>query len=110
MCHIAPHKVLLEISIDAFRTSLTDDAILLDCRIAQEYEEGHLENAILFPLQHVSVRLQELEPYRNAPIYIYCNSGNRSGTFAMYLRSLGFSKSQSITGGIETWGETIESC
>ena len=39
-------------------------------------------------------------------IYVYCKSGNRSGTFTLYLRSLGYSKCQSIAGGFEEWGES----
>ncbi len=110
MCHASIRKVPLEISVDAFQAALSQGGLLIDCRTAEDYEEGHLKNAILFPLQHVSVRVQELEAYRNAPIIIYCNSGNRSGTFARYLRSIGFLKSQSICYGYETWGETNKPC
>jgi phage shock protein E len=110
MSRSSTNKIPIEISIDEYHTSCTKDTLLIDCRTVEEYEEGHLEGAMMLPLQHVTVRVQELEPYRKVSIFIYCKSGNRSSTLARYLRTVGFLKSQSISGGYETWGELNISC
>ncbi|MBC8203835.1 MAG: rhodanese-like domain-containing protein [Planctomycetes bacterium] len=102
--------VPIEISIDEYHATRAKDTLLIDCRTVEEFEEGHLQGALMLPLQHITVRLQELSPYRNVPVFIYCKSGNRSGTLARYLRTIGFLKSQSICGGFETWGESNKSC
>jgi rhodanese-related sulfurtransferase len=60
---------------------------------------------VLLPMQHLSVRFQTLVQHLDEPVYIYCNSGNRSATFARYLRTLGHTNSQSISGGYEAWGD-----
>ncbi len=110
MSHGISSNVQIELSYDEYQSVCTKNSLLLDCRTVEEYEEGHLKGALMFPLQHVTVRLEELEPFRNVSIYIYCKSGNRSCTLARYLRTLGFLKSQSICGGYEKWGEANTSC
>ncbi len=102
--------VPIEITFEDFRASFNTEALLLDCRTAEEHEAGHLAEAMLFPLQQLSVRVSDLDKYRTASIFVYCKTGNRSATFARYLRTLGFFKCQSILGGYETWGETNHKC
>ena len=98
-------SIPIEISIDEFRKTFDTDAILIDCRVAVEYEASHLESSKLLPLQQLSVRSHELEQFQHSSIYIYCRTGNRSCTFARYLRTIGFTKCQSIAGGFDEWGE-----
>ena len=81
------------------------NSVLIDCRTVEEFESGHLEDAINVPLQHLAICIDDLPCNCEDTIYVYCKSGNRSGTFALYLRSLGYTKCQSIEGGFEEWGE-----
>jgi len=92
----------LEISIENARSN--NSATIVDCRSVEEYEEGHLQEALNVPLQHLSVLIDDFPCNRNEQLFVYCKTGNRSGTFAIYLRSLGFTKCQSIKGGYELWG------
>jgi rhodanese-related sulfurtransferase len=103
-------SVPIEITFDDFQSSFNPEALLLDCRTAEEHDDGHLDGAVLFPLQQLSVRVSDLDKYRTTCVFVYCKSGNRSLTFARYLRTLGFFKCQSILGGYETWGETNHKC
>ena len=110
MCKSNKDKLPIEITFESFQQSKIDDACLIDCRTAEEHEAGHLKGSVLFPLQHLSIRVDELEEFRDHSIYIYCRSGNRSGTFARYLRTIGFLKCQSISGGFEAFGESQDPC
>ena len=85
------------------------NSVLIDCRTVEEFESGHLEDAINVPLQHLAISIDDLPCNCEDTIYVYCKSGNRSGTFTLYLRSLGYTKCQSIEGGFEEWGES-EQC
>ena len=76
MCRAKSNNVQIELSIDEYHSVCTKNSLLIDCRTVEEYEEGHLAGALMLPLQHVTVRLEELEPFRNVSIYIYCKSGN----------------------------------
>ena len=93
----------IEISFDNVRAS--ESPIVVDCRSVEEYEEGHLPRALNAPLQHLSVLIDDFPCGRDEQLFVYCKSGNRSSTFALYLRSIGFTKCQSIAGGYELWGD-----
>jgi len=93
----------LEIAMEDVPTN--KDTIVIDCRTQEEYEESHLERSICIPLQHISLVANELPCTVDDPIFVYCRSGNRSATFATYLRSIGYTKCQSIEGGYSSWGD-----
>jgi len=93
----------LEISFEAMK--LIDGVVIVDCRTKDEFDSGHLEGALNLPLQQVCIQNEDLPCNQDDAIAVYCRSGNRSFTFATYLRSIGYPNCQSIEGGIETWGE-----
>lgn len=93
----------LEISIDAVKQ--IDDVIIVDCRTKDEFDNGHVQGACNVPLQHVCIQKEDMPCNQDDAIVVYCRTGNRSFTFATYLRSIGYSQCQSIEGGFETWGE-----
>jgi len=86
-----------------------EDIILLDVRTLEEYEELHLENALLLPVQELSQKsLSEIglgENAKNKEIYIYCRSGNRSQTAYNIMESLGYTNIKSVAGGMIHWEE-----
>ena len=81
-----------------------DDVVLLDVRTPQEFngELGHLPDALLIPVQELEARYQELEPYKNKEMVVYCRSGNRSGRAVDFLSQKGF-KVKNMTGGMLEW-------
>ena len=85
--------------------SKVQDAIIIDCRTSDEYELGHIENSINIPLQHLSIQKENLPCKTSDAIVVYCRTGNRSFSFATFLRSIGYERCQSISGGFEDWGD-----
>ncbi len=86
-----------------------DDFLLLDCRTAPEHDIARIEPATLIPLQEMSIRADELEPWRNRPIVVYCHHGSRSLIITRLLRHLGFEDVRSMNGGIDRWSTEIDS-
>lgn len=83
--------------------------IILDVREQYEYDEEHIENAILLPSGQIESRAEIVLPDKNSTILVYCRSGNRSKTAASLLISLGY-KNVYDFGGIIDWPfETIKS-
>lgn len=78
--------------------------VLLDVRTPQEFESstGHLEGALLIPVQELEGRMGELEPFRGRTIVVYCRTVNRSGQAATMLRGKGHSALM-MNGGISEW-------
>ncbi len=78
-------------------------AVVLDVRTQQEYrQDGHLQKALLIPVQELGKRLGELEPYKKRKIFVYCRSGHRSVKAARMLADSGFVPIN-IEGGINAW-------
>mgnify|MGYP000996441575 CR=1 FL=1 len=76
-------------------------AYLLDVREQVEWEEAHVEGAVLIPLGELSTRLDELPT--DEDILVICRSGNRSAQARDLLRQAGFERVTSISGGINAW-------
>ena len=74
--------------VQKFVNVLSDSSMLVDVRTKEEYEEGHLEGAILIPLDEIENRLEELD--KEKIIFVYCRSGNRSGQAQGILEENGF--------------------
>lgn len=80
--------------------------MFLDVRTPGEYksETGHLQGAILIPVDTLERRMQELEPYKSKTIIAYCRSGNRSARAQKLLASYGY-RAFSMSGGITQWNK-----
>ena len=94
---------------DDFMEKLRIDknAILLDVRRADEYNAGHIANAILLDVTDsigFSKGIELLEKNKN--IYIYCRSGRRSQTATKYLIEKGFDVID-LKGGYNAWEKYI---
>jgi phage shock protein E len=96
-------------SIVAEKIKNNEDIILLDVRTLEEYDEIHLENALLLPVQELSQdSLDEIglgEDAKNKEIIIYCRSGARSKIVYDIMDSLGYANIKSVAGGMIHWQE-----
>lgn len=91
----------MEISPEEFlQTGESGNSVILDVRTKQEFETGHLPEAILIDIYSPGAeeKLMELDPSKT--YYVYCHSGARSRSVVFLLRKQGFTKSYNITGGM----------
>ena len=77
--------------------------IVLDVRTQSEYNKGHLENAILMPVEELESRIEELSHYKDTEILVYCHIGARSSEVSRILDSQNFSKVYNVLNGITAW-------
>ena len=80
-----------------------ENAIVLDVREDNEYNQGHILNSMHIPLSQLSDRISRLEKYHDHPIIASCMSGNRSGRACSLLKKNGFEKVHNLKGGIIAW-------
>jgi len=78
-----------------------DDIQVLDVRRQGEWEEGHIESALLKPLNQLARMLDELDASR--PIAVHCKGGYRSSIATSLLRRAGFRQVMNVTGGFDAW-------
>jgi rhodanese-related sulfurtransferase len=77
--------------------------VVLDVRTQDEYNKGHLDNAVLIPLEELESRITELSQYKNTKIVVYCRIGNRSPEASSILSSQKFTKVLNVLNGITDW-------
>lgn len=78
------------------------DFIILDVRNKDEYDEGHIKNAVLLPVDNIEREAGPVIGGKDKTILVYCRSGNRSGMAAAKLVSLGYTDVRDF-GGINNW-------
>ncbi|MBT3271611.1 MAG: rhodanese-like domain-containing protein, partial [Spirochaetales bacterium] len=79
------------------------EPLILDVRTGPEFAEGHLSNAVLLPVQELESRLGEVFTNKDAPIFVYCKSGNRSTVASKILIDNGFTNVINLRHGILEW-------
>ena len=80
----------------------TDSFILLDVRTRAEFQQRHIDGALLIPYDEIMDRAQAELPDKDAVILIYCQSGRRSALAAASLAALGYTNIYDF-GGIMDW-------
>ena len=85
-----------------------EEALLIDVRIKAEYLNGHIEEAILLPLDEIDQNAAQVLNDKNQVIFVYCRSGNRSQQAAQKLVDLGYTHIIEIGGIIDYVGEIVK--
>jgi rhodanese-related sulfurtransferase len=100
----------LEIDCRSVQANLARDEhyLLIDCREQDEWDLVHIDGARLIPMSALAARAAELEPYRDQPIAVHCHHGGRSLRVVNWLRGQGFTRAQSVAGGIDQWALDID--
>ncbi|MCL1991315.1 MAG: rhodanese-like domain-containing protein [Defluviitaleaceae bacterium] len=79
-----------------------EKVIILDVRTAEEFERGHLKDAILLPYDEIMQHAQVVLPHKEELILIYCQAGVRSVYAAHTLVALGYTNIYEF-GGPAVW-------
>jgi rhodanese-related sulfurtransferase len=81
-------------------------AQLIDVREPNEFAGGHILGARNIPLTQLKARLKEIRP--DKPVYLYCQSGSRSGRAAQMLYKKGYNDLYHLQGGFKKWGGKVK--
>ncbi|MCL2634548.1 MAG: rhodanese-like domain-containing protein [Oscillospiraceae bacterium] len=76
--------------------------VILDVRELFEYEQSHLIDAILIPVDELSERVETELLDKNEIILVYCRSGGRSARAAQLIADMGYTNVYDF-GGILDW-------
>jgi rhodanese-related sulfurtransferase len=87
---------------EAIRMINHDNAVMVDLREDKDYREGHIVNALHLPADPAN-HPGKFDHYRDKPIIVYCQRGQRSGAYCGKLRKLGFESVYNLKGGLLAW-------
>ena len=79
-----------------------DGYVILDVRTQEEFDEAHIDGAILIPDYEISDKAESVLKDKDQLILVYCRSGRRSKLAASELVSLGYTNVKEF-GGIIDW-------
>lgn len=87
-----------------------ENAVILDVRTEDEFNEGFIANAINIDIHRGQDFVNEIETLdKSKNYYVYCRSGMRSAKACEIMNQLGFENTYNLIGGITEWdGEVIE--
>jgi phage shock protein E len=80
---------------------IRNGALLVDVRTQQEFDQEHLEGALLIPHDRIASRASELGDDKQRTIVLYCRSGNRSAQAKEALEKIGYTNVMNA-GGYES--------
>jgi molybdopterin/thiamine biosynthesis adenylyltransferase/rhodanese-related sulfurtransferase len=93
-----------EVDPGAVREQLSNGAVVVDVREAEEWSAGHIPGAKHVPKSYLETRIEGAVPERSQHVILYCQSGNRSAWAARTLiEDLGYENVESMTGGFTLW-------
>lgn len=80
--------------------AVSQPGVLIDVRTPEEYASGHLQGALLLPVDRIAQDIAKQVPDKHMPIRLYCRSGRRSALALEALQQLGYTRLQNL-GGLE---------
>ena len=78
--------------------SFLENGIIIDVRSQGEWDEGHIDGAVLIPHTQIKSKIEEYVKDKDAPINLYCASGMRASTAKSTLQSMGYTKVANLGG------------
>lgn len=85
-----------QIPVTKVRELVEQGAFIVDVREKNEYENGHLINAVNIPLSELRDRLDEIP--KDRPVYLHCRTSQRSYNAVMALQNRGYDNVINISG------------
>jgi len=92
-----------EIDGSAAAELLGGDAVFLDVRERDEWDEGHIPGALFIPRGNLESRVEQAVPEKTGRVVVYCAVGARSAFAAKTLEELGYEDVASLAGGYTDW-------
>jgi rhodanese-related sulfurtransferase len=79
----------------------TQRPVIVDVREQDEWEGGHIADAMHIPLSQFRARYGEIPQDRE--VVLVCHLGERSQMAAAFLRRMGYEHAINLRGGMDAW-------
>ena len=88
--------LILILQQDLFATA----SLIIDVRTDSEWNNGYIENAKHIPVSELKKRLNEIQAFKNQPVFTYCAAAKRAERAKNLLIENGFTNVTNL-GGIQ---------
>jgi thioredoxin len=92
-------------SVQAFAEALksTPNATIIDVRTPEEFQGGHLNEAVNFNVLAPEFQSQVSKLDKTQPVFVYCKVGGRSADAVEKMKNMGFTTIYDMKGGYMAW-------
>ena len=87
----------------AQKAKSSSDAVIVDVREKDEFDEGHIPDAVHLSRGMLELEIEDKFPDRNTTIICHCGGGGRSALAAEALQKMGYKNVRSMAGGFKAW-------
>ena len=87
----------------AAKTKSSSDAVIVDVREKDEFDESHIPDAVHMSRGMVELEVEDKFPDRNTTVICHCGGGGRSALAAESLQKMGYKNVRSMAGGFKAW-------
>jgi len=95
--------LILIVQQDLFATEF----LIIDVRTDNEWNNGYIENAKHIPVSELKKRLNEIQAFKDQPVFTYCAAGKRAERAKNLLIGNGFTNVTNL-GGIKDASKKLE--
>ena len=88
---------------DAVQKINRENAIVLDVRTKDVFDQGHVVGALNFPEKELDNELKNLGKFRDKKILVFCEMGGVSSRVVRKLQKQGFVDVSPVKGGLSSW-------
>ena len=98
------NKAFQNVNIDQLtRLVNQQNAQLVDVRSKEEFNQGHIVNAISIPLEDITSGKAKIDKLKKKPVIVYCQVGKFSATASEKLTTQGLEQVFNLQGGLNAW-------
>jgi thioredoxin len=93
------------VNVQTFSEALksTPNATIIDVRTPEEFQNGHLPDAVNFNVLAPEFQSQVSQLDKSQPVFVYCKVGGRSADAVEKMKSMGFTTIYDMKGGYMAW-------
>jgi phage shock protein E len=88
---------------DAASKLNSGDAVVVDVRDKDEWDEGHIPGAMHLSRGTIELDIEEKVPDLNAMLICHCGGGGRGALATESLQKMGYKNVRNMTGGLKAW-------
>ena len=88
---------------DAVAKLKSGEAVMIDVRDKDEWDEGHIADAMHLSRGTIELDIEEKVPDLNSMVICHCGGGGRSALAAESLQKMGYKNVRSMAGGFKAW-------
>ena len=88
---------------DAAAKSKSGEAVIVDVRDKDEWDEGHIPRATHMSRGTIELDIEEKVPDPNVMIICHCGGGGRGALVTESLQKMGYKNARNLAGGFKAW-------